>query len=589
MAAKVAPHGGAAAGLTHRRKTYRILREDTADTLSPLSRTVFKLHHEGQSAASSKQLEDVGVIYPEQMLARAMGGLSVAIWVGMITTALTHPEVFEESAFTPRLGYSNICIALDTEPAKYISSVLLQFFAYFCIEYARTDVLRSEALWEYNRIHGKSDQNSIWKYRLNVAIDCLFIASSVTFSGVVLMFAPHHGTKVDHHGHPLEESSSHLWIHTLTFIQWIWVEALLLLSNYLEAVSYAKVPRSTKIFFWTFFALCVVAPTEVVINYAYFDKHGTYLTPPWFNAALDFCWLFMNSTVVFTGLPLSAALVHHPSEPRIFILDPDQKAINEKKDEEELSRAPAAASLLTLLLGPFFVLSFLWAAATGAARWLGARAGLGAPSPLAKAHAALKADPETGARPGRLKFVSAWCGGFFGLIGLAMKPGFKPGELCDRWGHGCAVYAGSVGAPVVFLMDCASSSHGMDPVDNRKAGHHYDVPMLRWRGDQAVAAPNFLRSGKKATATRDFLRAVLPSEAGGERWEAALAVVKARIASWAEYAAEELPHFDVKFELQLGLLRLFVSHLFFAETLDISFIQNNIYPLPQLEFWWPYW
>ena len=27
----------------------------------------------------------------------------------------------------------------------------------------------------------------------------------------------------------------------------------------------------------------------------------------------------------------------------------------------------------------------------------------------------------------------------------------------------------------------------------------------------------------------------------------------------------------IKFELQLGLLRLFVSHLFFAETLDISF------------------
>ena len=74
-----------------------------------------------------------------------------------------------------------------------------------------------------------------------------------------------------------------------------------------------------------------------------------------------------------------------------------------------------------------------------------------------------------------------------------------------------------------------------------------------------------------------------------ERWEDALAVVKARIASWAECQVEELPHFDIKFELQLGLLRLFVSHLFFAETLDITFLQNNIYPLPQLEFWWPYW
>ena len=73
MAAKVAPRGGAA-GLTQRRKTYRILREDTADTLSPLSRTLFELHHEGKSAASSKQLEDVGVTYPEQVRAAGLAG-----------------------------------------------------------------------------------------------------------------------------------------------------------------------------------------------------------------------------------------------------------------------------------------------------------------------------------------------------------------------------------------------------------------------------------------------------------------------------------------------------------------------------------
>ena len=36
-------------------------------------------------------------------------------------------------------------------------------------------------------------------------------------------------------------------------------------------------------------------------------------------------------------------------------------------------------------------------------------------------------------------------------------------------------------------------------------------------------------SREKATATRDFLRAVLPSEAGGERWEAALAVVSSSL------------------------------------------------------------
>ena len=65
-------------------------------------------------------------------------------------------------------------------------------------------------------------------------------------------------------------------------------------------------------------------------------------------------------------------------------------------------------------------------------------------------------------------------------------------------------------------------------------------------------------------------------------------MVKKRIASWAEYEVEELPHFDIKGELQCGLLQLFVSHLFFGESLDISFVMNHVYPGPQLTFWYPY-
>ena len=35
----------------------------------------------------------------------------------------------------------------------------------------------------------------------------------------------------------------------------------------MEANFFAKVTRSTKVFFWTYVVLCIVAPTEVIINY----------------------------------------------------------------------------------------------------------------------------------------------------------------------------------------------------------------------------------------------------------------------------------------------------------------------------------
>ena len=310
-------------GLTKRQRAHKVLREDTADHLDPISRTVFE---KGRVASGFADLESVGLIYPEENLNRALRALGYALVIGLVITYASHPQVFTKSAFTSRLGYSNVCIALDTKPAKYISSVLLQFFSYFCLEYSRTDILRSNAIWEHKRAHGLP--NIRWRYYLNVGANVVFAMSSVIFTGIVLMFAPHHGTEQDDHGHDKADNSGDLWVHTMTFIQWIWANAFLLLVNHLDAEFQT---RTQKIVFWTYIFFCIVSPLEVIVNYAWFDKEGTYLTPWWLNMFLDYGWLLLHGSIVAAGVPMSTALVRNPKEPRIFYLDPEHFAMKQKE------------------------------------------------------------------------------------------------------------------------------------------------------------------------------------------------------------------------------------------------------------------
>ena len=602
MSKKVAPAGGAApapdgGGVE---TVMRVLREGAVDDLNPLDRTVLE---KGRGPAGYADFEDVGLVYPEANLARAMNYLTLTIFACIIITLATHPKVVLDNSFVPLMGYGNVCIFLDTIPARYVAAVGLQIFGYYCLRYAITDVDRTKAVWKHNVVHRKKQMSLRW-YWLSIGTDYAFAASSIVFAGFVLQVAPFHGTQgapaPDHGAHhhllsasgPEMDSSWTMWVHTMTFFQWIWVTSILLMVNFSSSQSKT---RGERVFFWTYIAFAFVFPLEVVVNYAAHDRTGDYLTPRGLNLFLDYGWLVLIAMLP-ARLPLGTALVRDPRGFRVRDVDPTQKGFREKEGEDGLVAISPLHALRLLVLVPYATLSFAASAAYGVARRaaalilpgtpLAGRGGAGA------APAAGDDDVEavgSGApRPGRLKFIGPYVGDIFGVLGLLANPGMGPGGFANRWEHG-EVYAGGVGRPCIFLMDSKSvNACGFEGVDCRKPGHHHNVAALKWPGDQDVAKPNFMRSGPKGAAIRKFVRSQLPIDPDDPRFKAAMDVVARRVQTWADYPVEDLVHLDVVKEFRTTLMRLFVTHLFLGECLDVTFVDKNVFPFPQILPWLPH-
>ena len=200
---KVAPAGGAApvpdgGGVE---TVMRVLREGAVDDLNPLDRTVLE---KGRGPAGYADFEDVDLVYPEANLARAMNYLTLTIFACIIITLAIHPKVVLENSFVPLMGYGNVCIFLDTIPARYVAAVGLQIFGYYCLRYAITDFDRTKAVWKHNVVHRKKQMSLRW-YWLSIGTDYAFAASSIVFAGFVLQVAPFHGTQ----GAPAPDHGAH--------------------------------------------------------------------------------------------------------------------------------------------------------------------------------------------------------------------------------------------------------------------------------------------------------------------------------------------------------------------------------------------
>ncbi|GMI16927.1 hypothetical protein TrLO_g7089 [Triparma laevis f. longispina] len=134
---------------------------------------------------------------------------------------------------------------------------------------------------------------------------------------------------------------------------------------------------SQRIVFWTYIFFCVVAPAEVIVNYWWYDKEGTYLTPPALNFFLDYAWLFLHLSIVASKIVGDLS----PTSPR--------------------------TGLLSFIFLPVVMVSLCCSIGMGMIQRIGATVGIKAPSALAKAHASLKPDTEAGVQPGKLKYIVA--------------------------------------------------------------------------------------------------------------------------------------------------------------------------------------
>ena len=202
MSKKVAPAGGAAPAPDGdgAETVMRVLREGAVDDLNPLDRTVLE---KGRVPAGYADFEDVGLVYPEANLARAMNYLTLTIFACIIITLAIHPKAVLENSFVPLRGYGNVCIFLDTIPARYVAAVGLQIFWYYCLRYAITDVDRTK-VWKHYVVHRKKQMSLRW-YWLSIGTDYAFAARSIVFAGFVLQVAPFHGTQ----GAPAPDHGAH--------------------------------------------------------------------------------------------------------------------------------------------------------------------------------------------------------------------------------------------------------------------------------------------------------------------------------------------------------------------------------------------
>ena len=131
----------------HVAKVMRVLKESDVDDISPFDRLIEK---NKASAGSYSALEDRGVVYPEVHLSRGIRALVYTLVLAYILSSMFHPDVFRGNSFIERLGYSNICVGIDLPPARQVAMVGLQLFCFFNLQYAFTDIKRSDAVWKHS-------------------------------------------------------------------------------------------------------------------------------------------------------------------------------------------------------------------------------------------------------------------------------------------------------------------------------------------------------------------------------------------------------------------------------------------------------
>jgi len=393
------------------------------------------------------------------------------------------------------------------------------------------------------------------------------------------------------HAHHRPDSNLLVWTHTGLFIQFIYCLGIMLAVNYWDN-PVKQIGASRFILFYI--AVCIAFPAMLMVNYVVWGETGEYLTPFWFNAVLDWTWVFCTAGAL-NNLPTGEALV---STTKVRIIDHAALAAADKdQDAEEELAAPAGGpltSLLWVVFLPVVLLSILAHVASGVLKRLVnvfVRA-----SPFLEPRLGPAGDAESGnvaesRTPGVRRFVGGgYLGDLFGFVGFLANPGMGKGGRSNRWEAGGAVYATNVGVPVVMLNDLTASRVYVEGIDNATDAH--DVPVFAYSGDQYAARANFMRAGDHAVKVRQFFARLVPADSSDPKWKAAMDAVARRVRKWATYDREDLVLVDVHEEFRVNLMWIFATHMFLGASIDLSFLADNVFPMPQLSFqypWFPAW
>lgn len=216
-----------------------------------------------------------GVVQPETYLVAGGELLAFLFSVVWLITMIFNPGVATSNPIKMKLGYNNVCVGLDSQPAKSPGQVLFVICYYVCVRYAVLNMQRSFEL----RRAGKT---SVVKFVASVATDILFMVSITVFA-LVWTVDPW----MDLRG------------HTTPFCAFIIVRWLTIAARMIES------PMTTWrgwLFMAVYTPISFVLPYYYLHSYTVFDATGELWLPWYVGMAADYTW--------FACLPLTSLFLH---------------------------------------------------------------------------------------------------------------------------------------------------------------------------------------------------------------------------------------------------------------------------------------
>jgi hypothetical protein len=204
---------------------------------------------------------------PEDYLKAAGEALALLFAVVWVVTFAASPTyhgdvIWVANPLMDRIGYNNLCVGFDTQPAVYFAQVLWVPVAYLGLRFAWVDIVRSTILRQQGLI--TACQNATGK-----ALAVLYVASMACF-GLVFIVSP-------------LEGANEVWYHSVPFIQFILVRWIVVVANFVKyrgtggSGPGAPISTGAKVWLAVYSAVSVLYPLMLVIDYG---KQNVASSPP---------------------------------------------------------------------------------------------------------------------------------------------------------------------------------------------------------------------------------------------------------------------------------------------------------------------
>ena len=202
--------------------------------------------------------------------------LATALGVGWIITGIFRPDVIESNPLKDRIGYNNVCVGWDMEPASYVSSFFVSFSAYCSLRFAFTSIIKYDLMLEKGLMKGARHffaTASLYYYGFTIA--CV---------PIILVCQP----------------TTNVWLHSLFFLNVILSRAFITIFAFLTSRgSLDSLANKLYLVVYTFVSFMI--PILVFYTFILYDSVGSRapdsgFLPVWVIKYMDITWFVCLAT-----------------------------------------------------------------------------------------------------------------------------------------------------------------------------------------------------------------------------------------------------------------------------------------------------